>query len=205
LQSRRLQHSETKATGTDFSRQQPGGDTPGVAVAPVALAGVIVPGVATFIVTLSAHADVFGVGITAIVGSMLVPPNSVIIGCIAPSGGLAEISGVESGKSAPLVGGPPGVELHTVLDELPRGDAGDMVPVALPTIVVGMVPKGLAGIIAVGRVVVVDDNIVAVVPGMDVGTVLSPVDGVGPDDAVIEGGGRGGSAGGCGAGMVVPK
>jgi hypothetical protein len=38
----------------------------------VALAGGIVPGVAKFIVMLSAHADVFGVGITVIVGSMLV-------------------------------------------------------------------------------------------------------------------------------------
>jgi hypothetical protein len=46
----------------------------------VALAGVIVLGVATFIVVLSAHADVFGVGTTVIVGSMLVPPNSVISG-----------------------------------------------------------------------------------------------------------------------------
>jgi hypothetical protein len=56
--------------------QQPdGGDTPGVAAAPVALAGAIVPGVARSIVTLSAQADVFGVGITVVVvvvGSMLV-------------------------------------------------------------------------------------------------------------------------------------
>jgi hypothetical protein len=58
-----------------FSRQQPGGDTPGVAAAPVALAGAIVPDVARFIVVLSAHAEVFGVGITGIVGSMLVPPS----------------------------------------------------------------------------------------------------------------------------------
>jgi hypothetical protein len=48
-------------------------------VAPVAFAGAIIPGVARFIVVLSAHADVFGVG-TVIVGSMLVPPNSVISG-----------------------------------------------------------------------------------------------------------------------------
>jgi hypothetical protein len=43
----------------------------------VALAGAIVPGVARFIVMLSAQADVFGVGITAMVGSMLVLPSSV--------------------------------------------------------------------------------------------------------------------------------
>ncbi len=62
-----------------LSRQQPGGgDTPGVAAAPVALAGAIVPGgVDRFIVTLSAQADVFGVGITAVVGSMLVLARSL--------------------------------------------------------------------------------------------------------------------------------
>jgi hypothetical protein len=60
-----------------FPCQQPdGGDTPGVAAAPVALAGAIVPGVARFIVMLSAQADVFGVGTTAIVGSMLVVASS---------------------------------------------------------------------------------------------------------------------------------
>jgi hypothetical protein len=49
-----------------FAQQQPGeGDTPGVAVAPVA--GAIIPGVARFIVMLSAQADVFGVGATVIV------------------------------------------------------------------------------------------------------------------------------------------
>jgi hypothetical protein len=61
--------------------QQPDGDdTPGVAVAPVALAGAIMPGVARFIVMLSAQADVFGVGATVNVGSMLVLPSSVIPG-----------------------------------------------------------------------------------------------------------------------------
>jgi hypothetical protein len=44
------------------------------------LAGAIVPGVARFIVTLSAQADVFGVGITAMVGSMLVPASWVMSG-----------------------------------------------------------------------------------------------------------------------------
>ncbi len=46
----------------------------------MALAGAIVPGVATFIVTPSAHADVFGVGTTLIVGSMLVTTRSVTAG-----------------------------------------------------------------------------------------------------------------------------
>jgi hypothetical protein len=60
---------------SDWTDQQPGGDTPGVAAAPVALAGAIVLGAATFMVMLSAHAGVFGVGITTAVGSMLVPPS----------------------------------------------------------------------------------------------------------------------------------
>jgi hypothetical protein len=38
------------------------------------------PGVARFIVTLSAQADVFGVGTTVIVGSMLVLASSVTAG-----------------------------------------------------------------------------------------------------------------------------
>jgi hypothetical protein len=62
--------------------QQPdGGDeTPGVAAAPVALAGAIMPGFARLIDTLSLHAAEFGVGITVMVGSMLVPPSSATAG-----------------------------------------------------------------------------------------------------------------------------
>ena len=121
-----------------------------------------------------------------------------------PGGGLLGTSGVESGKAAPLVGGPPGVELHTVVEEMPSGDTGDMVPVVLPTIGVGMVPNGVAGIIAVEDILVVDGVIVAVLPAMDVETVLGTVDGVGTGVAVMEGGGGAGIAGGGGAGMVVP-
>ena len=57
----------------------------GGAVAPVALAGAIIPGVARLIV-----------------GSRLVTASCVISGWIVPGGGLVEISGVESGKAAPL-------------------------------------------------------------------------------------------------------
>jgi hypothetical protein len=163
-------------------------------VAPVALAGAIIPGVARFIVVLSAQADVFGVGATVIVGSRLVATSCVISGWIVPGGGIVEISGVESGKAAPLVGGPPGVELHTVADELPSGDTGDMVPVVLPTNGVGMAPNG------VDDIVVVDDIIWTVLPGMDVETVLGTVDGGGTNVAVMEGGGGAGTVGGCGAG-----
>ena len=127
-----------------FAHQQPGGgDTPGVAVAPVALAGAIIPGVARFIVVLSAQADVFGVGATVIVGSRLVATSCVISGWIVPGGGFVEISGVESGKAAPLVGGPPGVELQTMVDELPTGDTGDMIPVVLACRPVPASPQSL--------------------------------------------------------------
>jgi hypothetical protein len=91
-----------------------------------------------------------------------------------------------------LVGGPPGVELQTVVDELPSGGTGDMVPVVLPTIGVGMVPNGVAGII------------VAVLPATDVETVVDTVDGAGTGAAVMAGGGGGGIAGGSGAGTVEP-
>jgi hypothetical protein len=97
------------------------------------------------------------------------------------------MSGVESGRAAPLVGGPPGVELHTVVDGLPSGDTGDTVPVVLPiTIEEPMVPNAVAGVIAAGGIVVVD----AIVPGT-VGTLR-------------EGGGNAARAGGCGAGTFEP-
>jgi hypothetical protein len=54
--------------------------TPGVAVAPVALAGAIMPGFARLIVTLWLHAAEFGVGTTVRLGSMLVSPSLVITG-----------------------------------------------------------------------------------------------------------------------------
>jgi hypothetical protein len=93
------------------------------------------------------------------------------------------IWGVESGKAAPLVGGPRGVELHTVVDEPPSGDAGDRVPVALPTI---GIPNGA------------DAVIVAVLPAMGEDTVL------GTGGAPMEGAGRVGTAGDGGAGTVEP-
>jgi len=101
-----------------------------------------------------------------------------------------------------LVGGPPGIELHTVVEGLPSGDVGATFPVVVLTIGVGMVPNGAAGIIAIGGIV--DDVIVAAVAGMDVETVLGTVDDVGTGIGAMEGDGRGGVAGGCGAGIVEP-
>jgi hypothetical protein len=60
--------------------QQPGGDTPGVAVAPVALAGAIMPGFARLMLTLSRQVAEFGVGTTATVGSTLVSPSCATTG-----------------------------------------------------------------------------------------------------------------------------
>jgi hypothetical protein len=166
-------HLTQERQEASFSRQQPEGDigdTPGVAAAPVALAGLIVPGVARSIVTLSAQADVFGVGITIIVGSMLVLTSCVIAGWMVPSGGLDGIAGVESGKAAPLVGGPPGIELHTMVDELPSGVVGEAFPVLVPTTSVGMVPNGAPALVAV------DGSVVAVLPVTGVETVFCIVD-----------------------------
>ena len=55
------------------------------------------------------------------------------------------MSGVASGKAAPLVGGPPGAELHTVVEELPSGAVGEMVPIVLTAIGAAMVPNAPAG------------------------------------------------------------
>jgi hypothetical protein len=89
-----------------------------------------------------------------------------------------------------------------MVEELPSGVV-EMFPVVVVPIGVGMVPNAAAGIIAVGDVVVVDGVIVAAVPG-DVETVLGTVDDAGTGVGAMEGDGRGGGAGGCGAGMVEP-
>jgi hypothetical protein len=103
-----------------------------------------------------------------------------------------------------LVGGPPGIELHTVVDELPSGDTGTMLPVPLPTIGAEMVPKAVVGIVVVDDSVVVDCVIVGLMTAMDVETVPGTVDGVGTGVALMEGGGGAGVAGGGGAGTVEP-
>jgi hypothetical protein len=75
-----------------------------------------------------------------------------------------------------------------------------MVLVVLPPIDVGMVPNGVDDISEV------DDIIAVVPPAMGVETALGTVDGVvGTGGTVMEGGGRAGTVGGGGAGMVVPK
>jgi hypothetical protein len=105
---------------------------------------------------------------------------------MVPGAGLLGTSGVESGKAAPLVGGPPGVELHTVVDELPSGDAGAIVPVVLPMIDVGMVPNAVPDVIAVDAVIVANAVIAAALPVVDVEVGPGTVDGVGVGVAVEE-------------------
>jgi hypothetical protein len=76
-----------------------------------------------------------------------------------------------------------------MVEGLPSGDTGEMVPVVLPTIAVEMIPNAVLGIIAVDGIVVVDGVIVAVLPAMDGETVLGTADGVGMGVATTEGGG----------------
>ena len=106
------------------------------------------------------------------------------------------MSGVESGKAAPLVEGPPGVELHTVVEELPSGAVGEIFPIVLTAIGVAMVPNTPAGG-NVGAVVVVPtidvESVLVIVTGADAGTT-----------GAMEGAGSGGTPGGGGAEIVDP-
>ena len=68
-----------------------------------------------------------------------------------------------------------------MVDEPPTGDTGDIVPVALATMDVGMVPKAVDDI-------VVADGIIAFVPRiMNVETLPDALDSIGTDGATIEG------------------
>ena len=82
-----------------------------------------------------------------------------------------------------MVGGPPGIELHTVVEALPSGVVGEVFPVEVITIGVGMVPNGAAGVIT------------AVEAG------LGAIDDVGTGIAATEGDGGVGLIGASGAGI----
>jgi hypothetical protein len=89
--------------------------------------------------------------------------------------------------------------LQTVAEELPSGDIGDMVPVVLPMMDVGMVPNGIDDIAIIG-------GDIAAEPGtMNVDMVPDTADCAGTVGIVMEGGGRAGTVGSCGAGTVEPK
>jgi hypothetical protein len=120
---------------------------------------------------------------------------------MAPGGGFAGMSGVASGKAAPLVGGPPGVELHTVVEELPSGAVGEMVPIVLTAIGAAMVPNAPAGANVGADVVVLAtdvENVLVASVGVDTGP-----NGAGTTGA-MEGDGSGGTPGDGVAGMVDP-
>lgn len=114
--------------------QHPGGrigDTPGVGAAPEALAGNTVAGEARFIETPSAQAELFGLGTTAALGSMPVPPASPVSARIVPGAGFAATCGIDNGRDAALVTCPPGVELHATVAPVPAGAAAEIVPMEL--------------------------------------------------------------------------
>jgi hypothetical protein len=80
-----------------------------------------------------------------------------------------------------LVGGPPGIELHTVVEGLPSGVVGAAFPVVVTTIGAGMVPNGAAGI-----VIAVEAGIGAV---NAVGTGIAATEGDGGGCLMSSGGG----------------
>jgi hypothetical protein len=86
-----------------------------------------------------------------------------------------------------LVGGPPGIELHTIVERLPSGVVGEMFPVEVMAIGVGMVPNGAAGVI------------------IDGGTGPGTVDDVGTGTAIMEGDGGVCIAGGSCAGIATTE
>jgi hypothetical protein len=94
-----------------------------------------------------------------------------------------------SGKAAPLVGGPAGTVLHTVVEELPSGLVGEIFPVVVMPIGAGMVPNDAGDVI-------MDVEDVEAGPGT--------ADDAGTGIAAMAGDGRGGGAGGGGAGTVEP-
>ncbi|MBR1132175.1 hypothetical protein [Bradyrhizobium iriomotense] len=96
------------------------------------MAGNTVAGEARFIETPSAQAELFGLGTTAALGSMPVPPAPVASARIVPGAGLADTCGIDNGRDAALVTCPPGVELHATVAPVPAGAAVEMVPIELP-------------------------------------------------------------------------
>ncbi|MFN5524068.1 hypothetical protein [Bradyrhizobium sp.] len=166
------------------------GATPGVAAAPVALAGRTVAIDARFIETPSAQVELLGLGVTAAFGSMPVPPASAMTGKIVPGEGPAGTSAIESGKDAAVVTVPPGVELQATDGAVPTGAAAGRTPIEL-----GMCPGTGA---TVGTLPVVASPVL-VTAGV-AGTGAGEADGVAQTTAVP--GVVGSSASGTGASVV---
>ena len=97
----------------------------------MAFAGDTVAGCARFIATPSIQAVLFGLGTTAALGSMPVPPAPLASAWIVPGAGLAATCGIDNGRVAALVTCPPGIELHATVAAVPAGAAAEIVPMAL--------------------------------------------------------------------------
>jgi hypothetical protein len=101
-----------------------------------------------------------------------------------------------------LVGGPPGIELHTVVEELPGRDVGGTFPIPVVTMGTGIAPNTPAGAIAGGGIV--GAGVAVAVLAMELERLLTTNGTAGTGAGAKEGDGRGGTEGGGGAGMVVP-
>jgi hypothetical protein len=158
------------------------GDTPGVGAAPDALAGNTVAGSAKVIETPSRQAELFGLGTTAALGSMPVPPAPVASAGIAPGAGLLDTCGIDSGNDAAPITRPPGVELHVTVVAVPAGAAVAIVPMALPVCPVsGDIGAAMPG---VGKPVLVTTGVAGTGTGdVDGGAQTTTVPGVVGSDA----------------------
>jgi hypothetical protein len=148
----------------------------------VAVAGAIMAGLVTSIEVPSLHAAEFGVGIVVMAGLMLVLSGSVIGDSIVPGDGLAETSGVESGKAEASVSAIEGDDVHEpACVELPSGAGAGTVPVALalsdPRMAAGTVGDKIGGEIVLATAVFGIEGTVAVtvMPGPDVDIALPGV------------------------------
>jgi hypothetical protein len=97
-----------------------------------------------------------------------------------PGGGLPAISGVESGKLAPLITEPAVDEVHPLGAALPSGVMGATVPVALPVVDVEVVaePNGSGISVVLATAVAAIDPVAATVDGVVAG-IEGPVTGAG--------------------------
>src|SRR4051794_39745766 len=112
------------------------------------------------------------------------------------------MSGVDRGSAAALVGGPPGVELHTTVGRMPSGGVARMLPVVVTLIGEGMLPNGAAGAIATDDIIGVD-VVMAGAPGIYVDIGPDTVDGTDTIPGTVEVSG-GGAPVYIGTGMIAP-
>jgi hypothetical protein len=139
-------------------------------------------GLETSIELLSLHAAEFGVGMMAIPWLMLVLSSSVTGDWSVPGGGLAAMSGVESGNAEASVSAIAGADVHEpACVELPSGAGAGTVPVALalrdPRTTAGTVGSRIGGVVVLVTAVfgIVGVAAVVVMPGLNAGIALPAV------------------------------